>query len=123
MAGQNSKGPLGRGVALATVGLGLMAMGFVMGRLSAPAPPHREAGTSPALHALPVQAPGDPREMIPLTPGPKPPPGPGDCPVLIYQDGQLYSLPRPGLPGGDPELIPLQPGPPAPPQQPQNPSI
>lgn len=117
-----------------------MAAGFVMGRLSAPAPPHLEAGTSPALHALPVQAPvpNDPREMIPLIPGPgnqqpgqqpgQQGQGQGDCPILIYQDGQLYSFPRPGqqpqqgqqpgpgfgpgpgFPGGDPELIPLQPG-------------
>lgn len=121
-----------------------MAAGFGMGRLSAPAPTHLEAGY-PALHALPVQAPNDPQEMIPLIPGPgnqqpgqqpgQQDQGQGDCPILIYQDGKLYSFPRPGqlpqqgqqpgpgfgpgpgFPGGDPELIPIQPG------LPSNPSL
>jgi hypothetical protein len=84
----------------------------------------------------PQQAPNDPRELIPLGPQPgqgqggaQPQPGQGqapeDCPVMIYQDGQLYTFPRPGQqPGQQPgqgsgngpgqgqgqELIPLDPG-------------
>lgn len=87
----------------------------------------------------PAPAP-DPRELIPLQPGPgqgpgQPQPGqePGaECPVLIYQDGQLFRfdlpgpggvLPGPGMPGGSPELIPLEPNtPPCPaPSQPTPP--
>lgn len=134
----------------AVLGIGLMMAGFVMGRLSAASLPLQQTASPPALFALPVQSPGDPREMIPLPgpgnqPGQQPGQGQEECPVLIYQDGQLYSFPRPGqqpgpgfgpgpgFPGGDPELIPLQPGlpnptlptptEPAPTPPPQNPSI
>ncbi|RYM40011.1 MULTISPECIES: hypothetical protein [unclassified Meiothermus] len=130
-------------MAVALLSTGLMMAGFLMGRLSALSSPLPPAATPPALRALPVQAQGDPREMIPLPgpgnqqPGQQPGQGQGECPVLIYQDGQLYSFPGPGFgpgpgfPGGDPELIPLQPGlpsplPPTPAEPaptPQNPSI
>ena len=51
----------------------------------------------------------DPRELIPLQPGQA-----EECPLLIYQDGQLFRLELPGqlgpgLPGESPELIPLDP--------------
>ena len=77
----------------------------------------------------------DPRELIPI-PGPGTQPGfgpgaqpgdgtqPGECPMLLYQDGQLYQLlpgqggllpvpgqPGGGLPGEGPELFPLEPAP------------
>jgi hypothetical protein len=91
------------------------------------------------------QAPNDPRELIPLGPngqqpgqGQQPQPGQGqapeDCPVQIYQDGQLFTFPRPGQqpgqgqgnqpgqPGGAQELIPLNPGAPSSPSTPSNPS-
>lgn len=90
----------------------------------------------------------DPRELIPLQPGPgqgpgqgpaQPQPGQGqgeECPILIYQDGQLYRfdlpgqpmpgpggpLPGPGMPGGSPELIPLDPSTPSPPSPPSQPT-
>ncbi len=96
------------------------------------------------------QAPNDPRELIPLNPngqqpgqGQQPQPGqgqaPADCPVQIYQDGQLFTFPRPGQqpgqqpgqgqgnqsgqPGGAQELIPLNPGTPSSPGTPSAPSI
>jgi hypothetical protein len=149
-------------------GLLLVGMGFFAGRLSA-APPLAQATStvSPpifsAAQSLKVQFDGipaptpdfglpqqqtpqaapDPREMIPLQPGPGQQPGnqPGQqgnsdqCPVFIYQDGKLYALPRPGqqpgqgqgpgpgIPGdGSPELIPMQPLPGTPiPGDPTNP--
>lgn len=67
----------------------------------------------------------DPRELLPLQPGPGQ--GPGrtqgeECPLLIYQDGHLFRfdlpgqpLPGPGVRGGSPELIPLDPSQPPPP--------
>ncbi|GIW28020.1 MAG: hypothetical protein KatS3mg070_1383 [Meiothermus sp.] len=91
----------------------------------------------------PTPAP-DPRELIPLQPGPgqgpgQPQPGQGqgeECPLLIYQDGQLFRfdlpgqplpgpggpLPGPGMPGGSPELIPLDPNAPALPSPPSQPT-
>jgi hypothetical protein len=72
------------------------------------------------LSALLIQNQNDPREMIPL-PGPgqgfglQPGQGEGECPILLYQDGQLFQfMPgqpgQPGFPGqGNQELIPLQP--------------
>lgn len=140
----------------------LIATGFFTGRLSAaptaisqtasvsPSPAFSSAqtlkiqfdqGPTPDF-GLPQQIPQaapDPREMIPLQPGPgQQPPGDqqgqqqgGDqCPVFIYQDGKLYMMPRPGqgqgngsgIPGdGSPELIPLQPGPGLPLPGPTNP--
>jgi hypothetical protein len=90
-------------------------------------------------------APNDPRELIPLGPngqqpgqGQQPQPGqgqaPADCPVQIYQDGQLFTFPRPGQqpgqgqgnqpnqPGGAQELIPLNPSAPSSPSTPNTPS-
>ncbi|GAO75023.1 hypothetical protein [Meiothermus ruber] len=84
----------------------------------------------------------DPRELIPLQPGPGPgQPQPGqepaaECPILIYQDGQLYRFdlpgqpmpgpggpqPGPGMPGGSPELIPLEPNTPSLPSPPPQPT-
>jgi hypothetical protein len=73
----------------------------------------------------------DPREMIPL-PGPgqgfglQPGQGEGECPILLYQDGQLFQfMPgQPGIPGmpgqGNQELIPLQPLPGSPQEGPPN---
>ncbi|WP_180970133.1 hypothetical protein [Deinococcus planocerae] len=100
--------------------VGALGGGFVAGRLSAPAPfPLAVAGTSPTLRPLPVQAQvqGDPREVIPLVPGPGDEPGrgqpgqqpgpqqPGQQPgqgqeqcVLLFKDGQMYRL-QPGQPG------------------------
>ncbi|MFC6919118.1 hypothetical protein [Meiothermus taiwanensis] len=91
----------------------------------------------------PTPAP-DPRELIPLQPGPgqgpgQPQPGqePGaECPILIYQDGQLFRfdlpgqplpgpggpMPGPGMPGGSPELIPLEPNAPSLPGPPSQPT-
>ena len=87
----------------------------------------------------------DPRELIPLGPngqqpgqGQQPQPGqgqtPADCPVQIYQDGQLFTFPRPGQQpgqgqgnqpgqsGGAQELIPLNPSTPSSPSTPNTPS-
>ncbi|MBF6593117.1 MAG: hypothetical protein IVW51_01555 [Thermaceae bacterium] len=130
-------------------GLVLLASAFLAGRLSTATPTslHVTPTASSAIQSfntqfnqnpspnfgLPPQTPQaapDPREMIPL-PGPgnqQPGTQPGQqngsaqCPVFIYQDGQLYALPQPGqqpgqgqgqgpgIPGGgSPELIPLQP--------------
>jgi hypothetical protein len=79
---------------------------------------------------LPAQAqlaPDDPRELLPLPgpgrqPGQQPVPGEGqtgECPLFLYQDGQLFRFDAPGGqpngqpgPGGSPELFPLQPVPP-----------
>jgi hypothetical protein len=130
-------------------GAALLGVGFAAGRFSAPE--LLQASPEPARAALlltqnqtpnggtPQQAPNDPRELIPLGPQPgqgqggaqpQPQPGQGqapeDCPVMIYQDGQLYTFPRPGQqpgqqqpgggngrgqqPGQGQELIPLDPG-------------
>lgn len=69
----------------------------------------------------PLQPAPDPRELLPLQPGPGQTQG-EECPLLIYQDGQLFRfdlpgqpLPGPGMPGGSLELIPLDPGLPLPP--------
>lgn len=129
---------------LVALTLGGVAVGFVAGRSSAPA----SAGIAPAplVRAIPVQsiqgqAQNDPRELIPLVPGPgngpgqgqrpgpQPPgqaPGQGECTVLMFRDGQMYRLqpgvplpsqqPEQGQPGGDGELFPLQPFNPSAPQ-------
>lgn len=107
-------------------GAGLALAGFAAGRLSAP----------PALDATPPRAaaliqiqdgsdPTDPRELIPFPgtvpgqgPGQGVQPGDGQCPLYLYQDGELYRFDLPGTPGGifpggdgSPELIPIQPAP------------
>ena len=130
----------------------LLGLGFMAGRISAPVqvqtvvlhqpqaqPVDFERVQVPELGtpSPDIQAPPDPREMIPLGPGPGQGPGqqpgqgeqPGqgqgeECPILIYQDGQLFQLqpqqlpgqqpgqgqgPGPGM-GGPQELIPLGPG-------------
>lgn len=128
----------------AALALSLAAAGFAAGRLSAPETSQARAApgmvfTQNAAPAQPQQqAPDDPRELIPLTPGPGQGPGqqpgqqpgqgqqPAECPVQIYQDGRLYTFPQPGgqQPGQQPgqgpgpgpgtgqpqELIPLNPG-------------
>ncbi|WP_297860529.1 hypothetical protein [Meiothermus sp.] len=122
--------PLGLGLAT----MALLGTGFVAGRLSAQPQPGEASQTQRGVRFQAVQfdqqqllpAP-DPRELIPLQPGPgQPQPGQGqgeECPILIYQDGQLFrfdlpgqqmpgpggSMPGPGRPGGSPELIPLDP--------------
>ena len=127
-------------VILAGLALTLTAVGFAVGRWSAPhalesraslavgllvltqnsspaAPPPQSPG------ATPQQSPNDPRELIPLGPGQQPGQGrgqqpgqqpgqaPGECPVQIYQDGKLYTFPQPGQrPGQGNGLQPGQPG-------------
>jgi hypothetical protein len=111
---------------LAALALALAA--FAAGRLSAPQPqPLTNGPTMPAGHsAAPTlliqaqRAPDDPRELIPLPgPGQQPAPGEGEageCPLFLYQDGQLFRFDAPGGQpngqpgqGGSPELFPLQP--------------
>lgn len=118
---------------LALLAFGGLAVGFVAGRQSAPAPATGAHTSSAFLRPIPVQAtqaPDDPRELIPLVPGPNSgpeqgqrpgpqqpgqAPGQGECNVLMFKDGQMYRLqpgtqpPGNGQPGGDNELIPLQP--------------
>ncbi len=115
--------------------LAALGVGFGLGRLSLPPGGMLEANPSPTFHPVqfdpqPPLAPApDARELIPLQPGPgQPQPGQGqgeECPILIYQDGQLFRfdlpapggpLPGPGMPGGSPELIPLDPLNPSPPR-------
>ncbi len=139
------------------VGLGvtvLLGMGFVLGRLSALPEQGGVVEAQRAVKLQPVQfdqqqpllpAP-DPRELIPLQPGPGQGPGAGpsqpqegqgqECPILIYQDGQLFRFdqpgqpmpgpggpqPGPGMPGGSPELIPLDPSTPSLPIPPSPPA-
>jgi hypothetical protein len=127
---------------------GLVLAGFAAGRLSAgtgPGPVLAQAAPWSAATVsigavLPVQAspaPGDPRELVPLLPGPGDGPFPGltpeeaaECLLFMGPDGELYRLdvPAPGEgpgPGGPQELIPLQPLRPQPspltPQPPQPP--
>lgn len=135
-------------------GCGLVLAGFAAGRLSAgagvglavtQAAPWSAATVSVGA-ALPVQstpAPSDPRELVPLLPGPGDGPFPGltpeeaaECLLFMGPDGEFYRLdvPTPGEglgPGGPQELIPLQPlrpqpapltpQPPQPPQPPRAP--
>lgn len=140
--------PLGFGLAV----MGLLGMGFVLGRLSVLPDSGGVLRAQGAVRLQPVQfdqqqqllpAP-DPRELIPLQPGPgqgpgQPQPGQGqgeECPLLIYQDGQLFRfdlpgqplpgpggpMPGPGMPGGSPELIPLDPNAPSLPGPPSQPA-
>lgn len=106
---------------LGTVGLGLL--GFAAGRWSAPTYTAAEDVAVLTPLALLVQATpeNDPRELLPLPgnpgqgPGGQAQPGEGECPVYLYQDGQLFEFGpgqlQPGQPGpgGSPELFPLQP--------------
>lgn len=100
------------------MGLGVLALGFALGRLSAP--PSVVSVQTQTLEAQGVQfAPQTPEELIPLAPGPGQGPGQrpgnqpgqqpgqqqgqGECPIFVYQDGKLYQLPRPGQqPGQQP---------------------
>ena len=143
-----------KSLGLLAAAFALLGAGFFLGRVSLPntAVEARAARSSSAL--LMVQntapqtqkpAPNDPRELIPLGPngqqpgqGQQPQPGqgqaPADCPEQIYQDGQLFTFPRPGQqpgqgqgnqpgqPGGAQELIPLNPSTPSSPSTPSNPS-
>ncbi|MCS7068085.1 MAG: hypothetical protein RMK51_10410 [Meiothermus sp.] len=147
---QVSMGRLLKPLRLGLVTMALLGMGFVAGRLSAQPGPGGSLEARQGVRLQPVQfdrqqllpAP-DPRELIPLQPGPgqgpgQPQPGQGqeECPILIYQDGQLYRFdlpgpqmpgpgglqPGPGLPGGSPELIPLEPGTPSLPGPPSSPT-
>lgn len=118
--------------------LGALGVGFVAGRASLPAGGEGAArAVNPALaRPLTVTLPGDPRELIPLVPGPgegpgqtpqpgeppgtrpgpQPPPGQapgeGECTVLLHRDGQFYRL-QPG----QPQPGQGQPGPPGPGQR------
>lgn len=100
--------------------LGALGVGFVAGRASLPASGGSAAPTLQTTRPLAVTLPGDPRELIPLVPGPgegpgqpgpqpgtpqpgpQPPPsqapGEGECTVLLHRDGQFYRL-QPGQPG------------------------
>jgi hypothetical protein len=132
----------------------LLGAGFVMGRVSVPQASFEARGQKIPIQLVqnaapqtPPQAPNDPRELIPLGPngqqpgqgqGQQPQPGQGqapeDCPVQIYQDGQLFTFPRPGQqpgqgqgnqpgqPGGAQELIPLNPSTPSTPSTPNTPN-
>jgi hypothetical protein len=138
-----------KNIALLMVG-GLLAVGgFVAGRSSAP----REVlliSPKPGLiyvqntqQLVPSRPENDARELIPLDPQPsqgqQPPPGQGqkpqDCPVQIYQDGKLFTFPKPGQPqpgqqnGNQPgqrgqpqEIIPMQPNAPSTSPQPNTPA-
>lgn len=126
--------------AMALLALVMFAAGYWVGLRSAPgalevAGTPRQAGQLRLAQfdqQQPLQPAPDPRELLPLQPGPGQGPGQTqgeDCPLLIYQDGQLFRfdlpgqplpgpggpLPGPGMPGGSPELIPLDPSPPSPP--------
>lgn len=118
--------------------LALALVAFAAGRLSAqqavtaetvspPVSPALHTRTAhPGLERVQQQAPDDPRELIPLPgpgqqPGQQPGPGQtGECPLFLYQDGQLFRFDapggqpggQPGQGGGSPELFPLQPVPP-----------
>jgi len=116
-------------------GLGVLAVfgaGYWLGSREAP----RMTGPQPQQGQLrwvqfdlqqPLEPAPDARELIPLQPGPGQGPG-EECPLLIYQDGQLFRfelpgqpMPGPGMPNGSPELIPLEPSAPAPPSPPSRP--
>ncbi len=144
MGGMKSLGLLAAAVAL-------LSAGFFLGRVSTPNT-QLEARVPIKIqlvqNAAPqAPAPNDPRELIPLGPngqqpgqgqGQQPQPGqgqaPADCPVQIYQDGQLFTFPRPGQqpgqgqgnqpgqPGQGQELIPLNPSTPGTPSSPSTPS-
>ena len=124
----------------------LMLFGFGLGRLSA-APSGAISqlsidsvavlkGTSHPQNLFLIQAAqedNDPRELLPLpgNPGGQGPggqglqPGEGECPIYLYQDGQLFQFApgQPGFPGGDgdQELFPLIP--PSTPRTPQPPTF
>jgi hypothetical protein len=146
---------------LAVLAVGFLAAGFWLGRSTAPQPALQASlesrgavGRLQLVQNQPApQAPNDPRELIPLNPngqgqqpgqgqGQQPQPGQGqapeDCPIMIYQDGQLFTFPRPGQepgqqpgqgqgnqpgqPGGAQELLPLNPNAPSTPNSPNTPS-
>jgi hypothetical protein len=143
-----------KSLGLLAAAFALLGAGFFLGRVSVPSTTleAREPKSSYAVvvvqNAAPKAAqpaPNDPRELIPLGPngqqpgqGQQPQPGqgqaPADCPVQIYQDGQLFTFPRPGQqpgqgqgnqpnqPGGAQELIPLNPNTPSSPSTPNTPS-
>ena len=141
--------PVRRGLWLASA-LALAFAAFTAGRLSAPQPQPLAANIGESATAAPLQlrppqlqpvqlqpaqpAPDDPRELLPLPgPGQQPVPGEGqtgECPLFLYQDGQLFRFDapggqpggRPGPGGGSPELFPLQPVPPPGQPFPQPPS-
>ncbi|GHF45644.1 hypothetical protein HNQ07_002290 [Deinococcus metalli] len=114
--------------------LGALGLGFTLGR-AAPGPAAAplwqfivdQAHDDPVDSAAPdgAGAGGDPREVIPITPGDGQQPGAapqgqprrdqGECTVLMFRDGQFYRMqpgsPGPGgaSPGSDTELFPVQP--------------
>ncbi|MFC3831672.1 MULTISPECIES: hypothetical protein [Deinococcus] len=127
--------------------LGALGVGFALGRVDLPVAPAAGAATflrpvADRVEGDPIQGapvPGDPREVIPLVPGPGQQPGTGqqpqpgqtpgegDCTVLMFRDGQFYRIqpgtPAPGTgtprgpggtPNGDSELFPIQPQSPGP---------
>jgi hypothetical protein len=122
-------------LAVILLALVLFGMGYWLGLRSARV--QVVAGTGPLRWVQfdpqqQLQPAPDPRELIPLQPGP----GEGqpeECPLLIYQDGQLFRFelpkpvpgpggpqPGPGIPEGSPELIPLDPSVPLLPAPPDN---
>jgi len=135
---------------VAFAALSLVVAGFAAGRLSAPGALASILGATPGQPRAQLVQQGDPRELIPLNPQPGQGQGPGqgqppgqgqqpqECPVYIYQDGQLYQFPAPGQqpgqqpgqgsgpgPGGpgDQELLPLHPNIPSIPGLPSTPSL
>ena len=151
-----------KSLGLVAAAFALLGAGFFLGRVSLPSATF-EAREPQSLTAVvmvqnaapqtpqstPQPAPNDPRELIPLGPNGQQPgqgqgqqPGqgqaPADCPVQIYQDGQLFTFPRPGQqpgqqpgqgqgqqpgqPGGAQELIPFNPSTPSSPSTPSTPS-
>lgn len=135
-------GRLSKPIAATLVLLVVFAAGYMAGLRSAPkawtleaSEPRLEQPRWVQFEQQPLQPMPDPRELIPLQPGPGQGPGQPqlgqgqgeECPLLIYQDGQLYRFdlpgqpmpgpggpqPGPGMPGGSPELIPLEPNAPS----------
>ncbi|RDI95508.1 hypothetical protein DV704_06395 [Meiothermus sp. QL-1] len=117
-------GPKGLDRRWGPVGLSLLllSVGFALGRWMAPSAAPQASWTRVQFDPQqPLPPTPDARELIPLPgpggPGAGPPQEGEECPLLIYQDGQLYrfELPGPGPFGDPPELIPLDPRTPPPP--------
>lgn len=124
-----------RPLGLSAAGLGLLAAGFFVGRSSAPVAlplaPQTVAQSyaeSHSISALVQSTPNDPRELIPLPGRPgEGQPGGEECPIYLFQDGELFELPPGSQPGGtepgggSPELFPLRPRPGTPRRSPGQP--
>ncbi len=111
-------------------------IGFVVSTLVVVVPMVLAQGAPPLQELIPLPGPGQP---LPV-PGPAPQQGQDQCPILLYQNGQLYQLtPAPGpgprdgqgRPGSPPEFFylnpyqgPAIPGLPQPlPQRPEGPNF